>query len=164
MHISLTNFAYIIGRWEGSGRAEYPTIVPRDYGEELVFAVNGKDAAIHFEQRTWIKSADERNGEPLFWESGFLLDKGEGLFEMVSAQKSGRVEILRGGAQKTDETIIRLDLASVAIFNDDRMIRSGRMLHFHGETLVYELWMSTTKNVAYQRHLVARLTHKERPQ
>jgi hypothetical protein len=164
MSVSLADFAYIVGRWEGNGRAEYPTIASLDYREELIFAANPKDPVIHFEQHTWIKSADERNGEPLFWESGFLLDKGDGLFEMVSAQKSGRVEILRGGTLKTDETIIKLDLASVAILNDDRMIRSGRMLHFQGETLEYELWMSTTKNVTYQRHLVARLVHKERPQ
>ena len=115
---------------------------------------------IHFEQRTWIKSLEARNDEPLFWESGFLIDKGSSLFELVSAQKSGRVEILRGNAQKTEDGALKLHLVSVAILNDDRMIRSGRLLHFQRETLDYELEMSTTKNVTYQKHLAARLTHK----
>ena len=160
MTVSLADFAYIVGRWEGSGRAEYPTIAPLDYREELIFAANSKDSVIHFEQRTWIKSLDTKNDEPLFWESGFLIDKGSGLFELVSAQKSGRVEILRGKAERTNEGTLKLHLVSVAILNDDRMIRSGRLLHFQKETLEYELEMSTTKNVTYQKHLSARLTLK----
>jgi hypothetical protein len=146
--------------WEGSGRAEYPTIAPSTIVKNS-FCRQSQDPVIHFEQRTWIKSLEARNDEPLFWESGFLIDKGGGLFELVSAQKSGRVEILRGNAQRTDEGTFKLHLVSVAILNDDRMIRSGRRLHFQGKILDYELEMSTTKNITYQKHLAARLTHKD---
>ncbi|MCG3119826.1 MAG: hypothetical protein ALAOOOJD_02359 [bacterium] len=161
MSVSLADFAYIVGRWKGSGRAEYPTIASLDYREELIFTVNPKDPVIHYEQRTWVKSLDERNDEPLFWESGFLIDKGNGLFELVSAQKSGRIEILRGNAERTNEGTLKLHLVSVAILNDDRMIRSGRLLHFQREILDYELEMSTTQNGTYQKHLAARLAHKD---
>ena len=103
MGISISDLTYIAGTWEGSGHAEYPTIQPIDYREELIFTLNKKDLVIHYEQRTWIKSSDERHNEPIFWESGFFIDKNNGLFDLVSAQKTGRMEILRGSARRIDK-------------------------------------------------------------
>ena len=158
MNILLNDLIYLVGKWQGIGYAEYPTIQPVEYREELIFTINNKDSVIHFEQRTWILSSDKRNNEPIFWESGFLIDKGKGLFEMVSAQKSGRMEILRGSAQRIHDDKIKLPLASVSVLNDDRMIRSGRVFTFSKNVLHYELAMSTTANPSYQRHLASRLT------
>jgi len=158
MGISISDLTYIAGTWEGSGHAEYPTIQPIDYREELIFTLNKKDLVIHYEQRTWIKSSDERNNEPIFWESGFFIDKNNGLFDLVSAQKTGRMEILRGSARRIDKNSIELPLTSISIVNDSRMIRSGRVYTFSKNVLQYELKMSTTANVSYQRHLMGRLT------
>ncbi len=157
MPVSIADVGFIIGKWEGTGFAEYPTILPVDYDEGLLFTRNDKDPVIHYEQRAWRKSADKRNGEPLFWESGFFIDKGNGLFELVSAQRSGRVEILRGEAKAADGGAIEIGLFSVSISNDARMIKSGRRYRFAENVLDYELRMSTTENPAFDRHLMARL-------
>ncbi|MEX1139891.1 MAG: heme-binding beta-barrel domain-containing protein [Bacteroidota bacterium] len=129
-----------------------------EYSEELTFTDNKKDPVIHFEQKTWIKSTGAGSREPLFWESGFLLDKGGGIFELVSAQKSGRMEILRGKARRMDPNTLELPLTSVSIVNDDRMIRSGRTYTFSPHKLTYELSMSTTVNPSFQKHVAAQLT------
>ena len=110
MAISFNDLAFIIGKWEGTGHAEYPTISSLDYTEELVFTINNKDAVIHYEQKTWVKSSDERDGEPIFWESGFIIYNGNELFELVNTQKSGRVEILRGTGEMPDKNKIKIDL------------------------------------------------------
>ena len=157
MPITIADLGFIVGKWEGIGLAEYPTIATVDYDEGLVFTRNDKDPVIHYEQRTWVRSSDENNGHPIFWESGFVIDKGEGLFELVSAQKSGRVEILRGSPIKSDGNIIEVDFTSVSISNDARMIKSGRRFRFLENIIDYELQMSTTANPAYDRHLKARL-------
>lgn len=157
MPANITDLGFIIGKWEGTGLAEYPTISPVDYDEGMVFTRNDKDPVIHFEQRTWIKSLDTRDGEPIFWESGFIIDKGGGLFELVSAQRSGRVEILRGSATTADGGAIEVDFTSVSITNDSRMIKSGRRYRFQQNVIDYELHMSTTNNPEYSRHLRARL-------
>jgi hypothetical protein len=157
MALTIVNLTFIVGKWQGTGLAEYPTISPVDYDEGLVFARNDKDPVIHYEQRAWIKSSDKRNGEPIFWESGFIIDKGNEQFELVSAQRSGRVEILRGEAKPTDGGGIEIDFFSVSISNDARMIKSGRRYRFSETTVDYELRMSTTDNPLFDRHLRARL-------
>lgn len=156
MAVTIADLRFIVGKWEGTGLAEYPTIAPADYDEGLLFTRNDKDPVIHYEQRTWRKSSDKNDGDPVFWESGFIIDKGGGTFELVSAQKSGRVEILRGKAA-TDGGGIEVDFRSVSISNDARMIKSGRKFRFHENVIDYELHMSTTSNPHYDRHLRARL-------
>ena len=160
MKISIKDLLHIVGEWEGTGHAEYPTISPLDYREQLFFSNNGRDPVIHYEQRSWIKSSANKNEEPIFWESGFIIDNGDGLFELVSAQKSGRVEILRGNSEKLAGGKIKLDLVSVSIVNDDRVIRSGRNFTFSKSEIEYELKMSMSSSPAYQKHLSAKLTKK----
>lgn len=157
MTIAISDMGFIIGKWEGAGHAEYPTITSVDYEEGLVFTRNDKDPVIHYEQRTWIKSSGEDDGRPVFWESGFIIDKGEGVFELVSAQRSGRVEILRGSAQRSNGNGIEIDFSSVMISNDPRTIKSGRRFRFLENIIDYELHMSTIENPGYDRHLKARL-------
>jgi THAP4-like, heme-binding beta-barrel domain len=158
LSISFNDLTFIAGEWEGTGHAEYPTIPSIDYIEKLVFSINNTDTVIHYEQRTWIKSSVEQNGKPIFWESGFLIYKGDELFELVNAQKSGRVEILKGNAEMLSKGEIKFELESVSIMNDTRMIRSGRVLSFSNDKLQYELKMSTEKNPVYRTHLIAQLT------
>jgi THAP4-like, heme-binding beta-barrel domain len=157
MTITIADLGFILGKWEGAGLAEYPTMASVDYDEGLVFTRNDRDPVIHYEQRTWIKSSDENNGHPVFWESGFIIDKGEGLFELVSAQKSGRVEILRGESKNADGGGIEISFNSVSILNDVRLLKSGRRFRFMENVIDYELQMSTTQNPSYDRHLRARL-------
>ena len=92
-----------------------------------MFSHNEKDAVIHYEQRDWIKSNGERNNEFLSWESGFIIDKGDGISEMLCAHFSGRSELLKGSAQKRDNGRLKLKVKSHTILNDDRLVRSGRM-------------------------------------
>lgn len=158
MSISIKDISCIIGKWKGIGHAEYPTIQPIDYSEELIFTKNEKDAVIHMEQRTWIKSGDHRNGEPIFWESGFLLEREDGVFELAVAQKSGRVEILRCVARRGESMLFEFPFESTSIVNDNRVLRSGRKYSFSEHVLEYELMMSTAANPSYQHHLRCRLT------
>lgn len=160
MNITINDLHFIIGTWEGRGHAEYPTIRPIDYREILVFSTNNKDAVIHFEQRTWILDEDGDDSEPIFWDSGFLIGKDSGTFELVSAQKSGRVEILRGRAKEPDDETIELPFESVSIVNDDQLVRSGRLFSFSKNEIRYELKMSTTENETYRNHLTCKLTRR----
>ena len=157
MSVTISDLGFIIGKWEGTGLAEYPTIKSVDYDEGLVFMRNDKDPVIHYEQRTWIKSSGEDNGQPVFWESGFIIDKGDGVFELVCAQKSGRMELLRGQAKSSNGSGIELELTSMIISNDPRMHKSGRKFRFLENMIDYELQMATAENPGYERHLRARL-------
>ncbi len=155
--VGLGDLLRLVGRWEGVGHAAYPTIEPADYREELVFRHDGTGPLLRYFQRAWRASPGNRDGEPLFQECGFLIDREDGTFEMVSAQWSGRTEVLRGPAARDHDGRLSLDLASVAIGNDDRVLRSARRLELGTDTLVYRLRMSTRSHPAGGIHLRARL-------
>ena len=93
---------------------------------------------------------------PVFWESGFIIEKGKEEFELVSAQKSGRVEVLQGKVLKSFSSYI-LDMGSISIVNDERMIRSARHFEFAVDRISYILTMSTTKHPELATHLTATL-------
>jgi hypothetical protein len=155
--ITIHDLNFLVGEWKGTGYAEYPTIEATEYTEILVFSRNDKDAVIHYEQRDWIKSNGERNNEFLSWESGFIIDKGDGTFEMLCAHFSGRSELLKGSVQKTEDKKVKFQVENHTILNDDRLVRSGRIFIFSEDSIEYEVRMSTGKNLFYQRHLSAKL-------
>jgi THAP4-like, heme-binding beta-barrel domain len=160
--ISISDLAFLAGTWKGSGRALYPTIEPMEYSEELRIDCNAFDPVLHYEQRTWVLSDGERKGQPIFWESGFLIDRGANRFDLVSAQKTGRVEILTGTVHRDGSGGITVPLQHTTIINDERVIRSGRTFTFTRHHITYELTMSTTANPTYERHLIAEL-HRVTP-
>ena len=155
--ITIKDLDFLAGKWEGTGHAEYPTIDPVEYSETLMISNNSKNPVLHYEQKTFITKPVERKGEPIFWESGFIIDDGNGSFRMVNTQVSGRIETLKGQIQKISEGKIKLDLESSSIINDDKLISSGRKIIFSKDQIEYELNMSTTKNSVYQKHLSGKL-------
>jgi hypothetical protein len=80
---------------------------------------------------------------------------------MVCTHNSGRLEILRGFAIWTSDQKIKIELESVSTINDDRIIRSKRIIMFSETIIAYEQLMSTTKNFSMQRHLSARLIQQQ---
>ena len=151
---TIADLSFLVGVWKGRGRAEYPTIETAEYVEELVWRMNGKDPVLHYEQQTWFGTGSRDEGSPVFWESGFLIDKGNGSFELASAQKSGRMEILRGGISRENGGLV-LNLESTTIVNDERMVRSSRHIRLQKEELSYELMMTTTSHRSHAIHLRA---------
>ena len=152
--------AALRGTWTGTGHAEYPTINPADYREELTFTSDGKHSMLHYAQRTW-KLTPGSGPEPLFWESGFFIDKEDGTFEMASAQQSGRMEILRGAAVRGKDGEIILEMNSATIVNDERMVQSQRVFTIGKDTLSYVLNMSTTAVPKLSLHASAQLNRRE---
>jgi len=155
--VRLDDLLHVLGAWEGHGHAEYPTIDATDYREELVFEHNGKDPVLHYVQKTWKPTRGGQAEEPIFWESGFLLDRGEGSFELVSAQKSGRAEVLRGPAGWGEDGTIALDLESASVVNDARVLASARRWVIAPDRIDYRLEMSLRTHPAVRVHLSARL-------
>jgi hypothetical protein len=157
MSIAIEDIKYLNGCWKGEGVAEFPTIKAYDYSENLFFSFNDKNRVVHFEQLTWIKSNDERNNEPISWESGFIIDKGNDLFELIAVHNSGRLEWYRGFAELLESGKIKIEFKNVAVINDDRLISSIRIFHFAQSCICYEQSMQTTKVRQSKTHLKAEL-------
>jgi hypothetical protein len=90
-HGDLDPIAFLIGRWRGEGVGGYPTMADFRYGEEVVFAQNGKPF-LSYTQRTWALD----DGRPLHSETGYWRPRPEGALEVVLAHPTGVAEIYYG--------------------------------------------------------------------
>ena len=128
------------GSWKGRGTGKFPTIDSFEYEEHLEFEVNLAYPLIHYEQKTILLP----NQEPSHWESGFIRVLDEGLIELANSQDSGRVEVLQGKMIDLSEDECEIDLVSIALANDPRMVKTRRVFKLTENTLEYEQSMATT--------------------
>ena len=135
------------GKWTGEGYAKYPTIDDTAYTEQLEFISDADKDAIFFQQKTWYKNNTEKNGETVFWDTGFIILKDDKIF-LHSAQVGGRIEMY-ALVESGDNTFT---FNSSAILHDPKSIRSQRIFSVDGENLHCELNMATHA-ANFQNHL-----------
>src|SRR5277367_4976876 len=70
-HPAIAPLSFLLGRWKGIGKGDYPTIKPFNFFQEAVFTHIGKPYLI-YTSRTW-RLAEDENGEPSRDESGQLI-------------------------------------------------------------------------------------------
>lgn len=157
----------LVGTWRGRGRGRFPTIEDFVYEEELRFAARDADhSSLHYEQRTHVLHPGE-DPEASHWESGFLqvVDSEAGpRVELLNAQNSGRVEVMRGPALlRAGGFTCRLE--SLVLAHDPRMRSTTRTLEVHKDELRYACEMATDRVAHLSPHLEAtlhRLPHPDR--
>src|ERR1700733_5815734 len=70
-HPAIAPLSFLLGRWKGTGKGDYPTIEPFDFFQELTFSHIGKPYLIHT-SRTW-RLATTEEGELERNENGDLV-------------------------------------------------------------------------------------------
>jgi hypothetical protein len=143
----------LVGVWKGEGSGSFPTVDSFRYSETLIFESIGIDPVVHFQQQTWLISDDDRNGEFLHWESGFLMVTEDGKIDLLNAQNSGRVEVLSGRMSGTEEGAIQVSWESVVHAHDARMVATTRAFNYEKNSLAYTVCMATTKVGPVTQHL-----------
>ncbi len=152
---ALKTIRLLLGKWRGAGTASFPTTATFEYREELEFTANEAQPFLRYEERTW-KKLESGEHVPSQWETGFWRALPSGDIELVSAQGSGRMEILRGRLQPAPDGFA-LHLRSSLVTNDARMERTERRYSVRGNRLTYEMHMSTTAVPILTRHVQAEL-------
>ena len=82
LHPDLTALAWMIGRWEGTGRASYPGIEDFEFGQQIDFAHNGENY-LHYLSQTFELDADGKAIKPFSMETGFWRPQPDGSLEVV---------------------------------------------------------------------------------
>jgi hypothetical protein len=101
LHRDLMPIAWMIGRWEGSGKGTYPGTEDFDFGQQVDFAHNGGNY-LHYLSQTFETDADGKAVRPLTMETGFWRPQPDGTLEVVMSHPEGYTEIWYGkinGAQ-----------------------------------------------------------------
>ena len=135
MHPAVEPLAFLLGRWRGEGKGEYPTVEPFAYGEEIEFSHTGRPFLFYL-QKTW----NPVDGYPLHSESGYLRPVAEGQLELVLSQPSGITEILAGTISGT-----RIEMASttVGVSPTAKQVSAvKRVIAVTANTLSYQLDMA----------------------
>jgi len=145
----------LLGVWQGTGIATFPTIETTHYREILTFQPHEADAILHVEQKTWRLHADQSESL-LYWESGFIRQLSASTCEWINAQNNGRTEVLKGDMIADGDTLC-FNLKSVTFSNDSRMLQSTRSIEINGDTLSYTLAMAIQAEPTLQQHLTAQL-------
>lgn len=149
LHPDAQPLAFLLGRWQGEGRGEYPTITSFAYAEELVFDHGGKPF-LSFTMR----SRHAEDGRPLHTETGYWRtlppapeDGGDVLarLEVVVAHPVGICEIHLGTARALDGGVdIALRADHLLLSPTAKDVRALRWhLHWDGaDTLTERLAMA----------------------
>lgn len=146
----------LLGRWEGTGRAAFPTIPPHEYVE--TFRVSGEPDRLHlhFEQRARHRPVGTDTYGPSHWESGFLRVIAPGTVELTNAQDNGRLEVARLTVEERPDALT-LRGATTRFLNDPRMVAAERLITVTPAELHYTLRMATTQVPGLTGHLEATL-------
>jgi hypothetical protein len=106
-HPAIATLSFLLGRWKGIGKGDYPTIKSFDFAQEVTFSHIGKPYVI-YTSRTWRLQTDDSGElvrdehgapvrlEPLATEAGFWRPQPNGTVEVLLSHPTGITEIYMG--------------------------------------------------------------------
>jgi hypothetical protein len=155
LHPSLEAVARLVGKWEGTGYGDYPTIEPFEYREKIGFqAASGKPFLV-YRQHT-----EDLEGAPLHSETGYLRMPAAGP-ELVIAQPTGLAEVHQG--ELVGQTLEFRSTGMLATPTAKPVSEVVRRITVDGDTLSYTLDMAYLE-VPLTLHLEATLMRVARAQ
>ncbi len=95
LHPDLVPIAWMIGRWEGSGKGSYPGTADFDFGQQIDFAHNG-GRYLHYLSQIFEVDAEGMAIRPLSMETGFWRPQPDGGLEVVLSHPDGYAEVWYG--------------------------------------------------------------------
>ena len=115
LHPALGPFVWLLGRWEGGGEGDYPTIERFRFRQEVLFQQDGR-AFMHYMSRSWLVDEADRKVADGAQETGFLRGSEDGTAELLLAHNTGIIEVWHGrvdGArlELTTDAVMRTETA-----------------------------------------------------
>ena len=153
LHPSLRGLAWMIGRWEGSGKATYPGSEDYDFGQQIDFAHNGQDY-LHYLSQTFELGADGVPVRSLSMETGFWRPQPDGSLEVVMCHPAGYAEVWYGRISG-----LKIELATDAVVRTAAAAdySAGQRLYGHVEGELLWTFDKAAQGQPLQSHMWARL-------
>ncbi len=153
LHPDLVPIAWMIGRWEGTGRGTYPGIDDFEFGQQMDFAHNG-GAFLHYLSQTFETDADGRAVRPLTMETGFWRPQHDGTIEVVMCHPTGYAEVWYGSITGAK---IELSTDAVVRTSSAEEYTAGQRLYGNVEGDLLWTFDKAAQGQPLQSHLWARL-------
>ena len=108
LHQQCLGLLPLIGVWRGTGEVVYPTIETAQYGQQVVFAHDGRPF-LSYEARAWILDGEGNVVRPAARETGFWRPQADGELEVLISHATGISELFYGRALDLRSWEIRSD-------------------------------------------------------
>jgi len=150
-HPAIEPISFLLGRWEGTGKGDYPTIEAFDFIQQLTFTHIGKPYLI-YTSRSWRLERDEdgapAKGAPLAVEAGFWRPQPDNRVEVLLTHPTGISEVYLGEVSGT-----RIEMATDAVVRTEsaKAVTAGHRLY----GLVDSLHRPGEKDLAYAFDMAA---------
>ena len=157
--------SWLIGSWVGVGLGTYPTIADFRFGQEVVFACDGRPF-INYVSRSWLLDEEGERIKPLAVESGYWRPRPDNQIEFVLAHPTGFSEIYIGTTE-----VLGLDYAKItsarAVLKTDVVTRTESAKPYTDGERLYGLFdsqlMWTFDMAAMEQPMQNHLSAKLRP-
>jgi hypothetical protein len=154
LHPDCAPLAWLLGRWEGAGLGDYPTIEAFRFGQEVEFTYTPGKPVLSYSSRSWILDEDGKLLRPAAKETGYWRPQPDGEVEVLLAHPTGFVEIYLG---RTEPARVELATRGVLKTETAKDYRTGHRLYglVNGRLMyVYEM---SAMGQDLQPHLSAEL-------
>jgi hypothetical protein len=153
LHPNLRGLAWMVGRWEGNGKATYPGSEDYEFGQQIDFAHNGQDY-LHYLSQTFELAEDGTPVRPLTMETGFWRPQSDGSLEVVMCHPAGYAEVWYGQITGT-----KIELATDAVVRTATAEEYAAGQRLYGRVQGDLLWTfdKAAQGQPLQTHMWARL-------
>jgi hypothetical protein len=156
LHPDCAPVAWLLGTWAGNGEGDYPTVEPFRFGQEVIFAHDGRPF-FHYLSRAWIVDEQGAKVRDAALESGFLRSKADGSVELLLSHNTGIVEVYYGHAEGG-----RVEMATDAVVRTEtaREYVAGQRLYGLVEGDLWFAFDMAAVGQQLQPHLWGRLVRR----
>ncbi|MFW6204599.1 MAG: FABP family protein [Actinomycetota bacterium] len=154
LHADCVPIAWLLGRWEGAGVGDYPTIEAFHFGQELTFGYTPGKPFLSYVSRSWILDQDGNLVRPAAAETGYWRPQPEGKIEVLLTHPTGFVEIYLGDVEPA-----KIELATRGVLKTEtaKDYRSGHRLYGLVEGRLMYVYEMAAMGHDLQPHLSAEL-------
>lgn len=154
LHADCVPIAWLLGRWEGAGVGDYPTIEAFRFGQELTFGYTPGKPFLSYVSRSWILDEDGTLVRPAAAETGYWRPQPEGKIEVLLTHPTGFVEIYLGDVEPA-----KIELATRGVLKTEtaKDYRSGHRLYGLVEGRLMYVYEMAAMGHDLQPHLSAEL-------
>jgi hypothetical protein len=153
LHPDCAPLAWLLGSWRGNGHGDYPTIEKFQFGQELIFAHDGRPF-FHYLSRSWIVDEEGRKVRDAAIETGFIRARPERRIEVLLTHSSGFAEVWYGHVEDA-----RFEIATDAVVRTEsaKEVVAGRRLYGYVDGELLYAYDMAAVGQPLQPHLWARL-------
>jgi hypothetical protein len=154
LHPDCLPLAWLLGRWEGAGVGDYPTIEAFRFGQEVTFSYLPDKAFLSYASRSWILDDDGTLLRPAASETGYWRPQPDGEVEVLLTHPTGFVEIYLGRIEPA-----KVELATRGVLKTEtaKDYRAGHRLYGLVNGRLMWVFEMAAMGLGLQPHLSAEL-------